>query len=109
MDNVLNDLYKLVCERKDKAVPNSYTSYLFEKGLDKILKKCGEENAEMIIAAKNNDSVELKNEIADLIYHVVVLCAESGLGWSEVEEALSERGKKVGNLKKFHNIENDML
>ena len=106
---VFNNLYEIICERRNNPVPNSYTGYLFEKGLDKILKKCGEESAEMIIAAKNSDSMELKNEIADLIYHVMVLCAECGLEWNEVEEILNERGKKTGNLKQFHNSENDML
>ncbi|MCL2018353.1 MAG: phosphoribosyl-ATP diphosphatase [Oscillospiraceae bacterium] len=109
MNETLNNLYELVIERRQNSEPNSYTSYLFEKGLDKILKKCGEECSEMIIAAKNGDNDELKNEISDLIYHVIVLCAEQGLEWREVEEVLSARGKKSGNLKKFHNSENDML
>ncbi|MCL2107976.1 MAG: phosphoribosyl-ATP diphosphatase [Oscillospiraceae bacterium] len=107
--SVLSNLYELVCERRNSPAPNSYTGYLFEKGLDKILKKCGEESAEMIIAAKNQDTLELKNEIADLIFHIVVLCAEAGLSWEEVEEVLNERAKKAGNLKQFHNSENDML
>ncbi|MCL2077648.1 MAG: phosphoribosyl-ATP diphosphatase [Oscillospiraceae bacterium] len=109
MNNIFNKLYDLTCERKNSPVSNSYTGYLFEKGLDKILKKCGEECSEVIIAAKNGDNGELKNEIADLIYHLIVLCAERGLKWSEIEEVLSERGKKTGNLKQFHNTENDVL
>ena len=109
MSGVLNGLYSLTLERKESPVPNSYTSYLFEKGLDKILKKCGEECSEMIIAAKNADNDELKNEISDLLYHIVVLCAERGLEWGEVEEVLEQRGKKTGNLKEFHNKENDIL
>lgn len=111
--SVLKGLYELICERRNNPAPNSYTGYLFEKGLDKILKKCGEESAEMIIAAKNSESdpggTELKNEVADLIYHIMVLCAECGLDWEEVEKTLDERGKKTGNLKQFHNSENDML
>jgi len=109
MNDVLNSLYELVSERRKNSEPNSYTSYLFEKGLDKILKKCGEECSEMIIAAKNTDNAELKNEIADLIYHIIVLSVECGLEWRDIEEVLSSRGKKAGNLKQFHNSENDML
>ena len=73
----------------------------FSKGQDKILKKCGEECSEMIIAAKNDDKTELSNEIADLFYHVLVLCAEKGLPFSEVEAVLEERRQKIGNLKQF--------
>jgi len=109
MNDTFNGLYELISERRQRPEPNSYTSYLFEKGLDKILKKCGEECSEMIIAAKNADNMELKNEISDLIYHMIVLCVECGLEWREVEDVLSERGKKSGNLKQFHNSENDML
>ena|GEM_PF-171147 len=99
--NVIQDLYKIVLERKQVKEEGSYTCYLFEKGIDKILKKCGEESAEMIIAAKNADNDELKNEIADLVYHVLVLCAESGLEWGEVEQVLRERRDKIGNLKQI--------
>jgi phosphoribosyl-ATP pyrophosphohydrolase len=97
--NIIQELYRLVLERKNGSEEGSYTGYLFEKGLDKILKKCGEECSEVIIAAKNSDNAELKNEIADLLYHVLVLCAERELQWSEVEEVLTERRNKIGNLK----------
>jgi phosphoribosyl-ATP pyrophosphohydrolase len=66
----------------------------------------------MIIAAKNvenENNDELKNEIADLIYHIIVLCVECDVEWSEIENILGNRGKKAGNLKKFHNTENDLL
>ena len=109
MSDVLNELYTTVCERRGNAAPNSYTSYLFEKGLDKILKKCGEECSEVIIAAKNSDNEELKNEISDLLFHLIVLCAERGLEWNEVEEVLRGRSKKTGNLKQFRDTENDIL
>lgn len=102
MDNVFKSLYKTVLDRKENPAEGSYTCYLFEKGLDKILKKCGEECTEMVIAAKNSDNNELKNEIADLIYHIMVLCIESGLEWREVEAVLEERRQKLGNLKQFH-------
>ncbi len=103
--NVLMDLYDTVVERKDNKQEGSYTCYLFEKGIDKILKKCGEECTEMVIAAKNKDNDELKNEIADLIYHIMVMCVESGLDWNEVEAVLAERSNKTGNLKQFHTVD----
>ena len=103
--NVLMDLYETVVERKDNKQEGSYTCYLFEKGIDKILKKCGEECTEMVIAAKNKDNDELKNEIADLIYHIMVMCVDRGLDWTEVEAILAERSNKAGNLKQFHTVD----
>lgn len=101
MSNVLSDLYNIVMSRKENFEEGSYTCYLFSKGQDKILKKCGEECSEMIIAAKNNDNIELANEISDLLYHILVLCVEKGLPYSEVEAVLEERRQKIGNLKNF--------
>lgn len=100
--SVLGDLYEVVTDRKSNPQEGSYTCYLFDQGIDKICKKCGEECTEMVIAAKNNDNNELKNEIADLFYHVMVLCAQQGLDVAEVESVLEERSHKIGNLKKFH-------
>ena len=100
--NVLQDLYEVVLERKATFQEDSYTCYLFSKGEDKILKKCGEECSETIIASKNNDNTELANEISDLLYHILVLCAEKNLPWSDVEAVLEERRAKIGNLKTFH-------
>jgi phosphoribosyl-ATP pyrophosphohydrolase len=100
-NNVFEELESVVLGRKENMTEGSYTCYLFEQGVDKILKKCGEECSEMIIAAKNNDNVELKNEISDLLYHIMVLCANQGLPFAEVMGILDERAKKVGNLKKF--------
>lgn len=102
MNDTLSGLYEVVKERQNNPQEGSYTCYLFEKGLDKILKKCGEECSEMIIAAKNQDNDELKNEISDLVYHVLVLMAERGLPLEEVQAVLEERRQKIGNLKKFH-------
>ena len=102
MSNVLQDLYQIVLDRKENYEEGSYTCYLFSKGQDKILKKCGEECSEMIIAAKNDDKIELSNEIADLFYHVLVLCAEKNLPYSDIEAVLEERSHKIGNLKNFH-------
>ena len=70
---VLTNLYKTIEHRRDHPVENSYTCYLLDKGIDKILKKVGEECAETIIAAKNGDNEELKNEISDLVYHLMVM------------------------------------
>ena len=102
MNDTLAGLYEVVKDRQNNPQEGSYTCYLFEKGLDKILKKCGEECSEMIIAAKNQDNDELKNEISDLVYHVLVLMAVRGLPPEDVQAVLEERRQKIGNLKKFH-------
>lgn len=101
-NNVLQGLYQVVLSRQQTKEEGSYTCYLFEKGIDKILKKCGEECTEMVIAAKNKDNDELANEICDLLYHMLVMMAERGLQWSEVEAILEQRRQKIGNLKTFH-------
>ncbi len=89
---VLDSLYALVESRKHERPEGSYTSYLFEQGLDKILKKVGEESAETIIAAKNDDRDALVKESSDLLYHLVVLLVERGVSLGEVgEELLSRR------------------
>ena len=85
------DLYNIVLDRKNNPKEGSYTSYLFEKGQDKILKKIGEEAAEVIIAAKNNDKTELSNELADLMYHITVLMVEQGLKVADVANVLAQR------------------
>lgn len=102
MTDSFKEMYEVIQNRRENPQEGSYTCYLFEKGLDKILKKCGEECTEMVIAAKNKDNDELANEINDLFYHVAVLMAERGLSVEEVDEIMSERSKKIGNLKQFH-------
>ena len=107
---VYEEIFEVIKARKaayenGSAQENSYTCYLFEKGVDKICKKVGEEAAETIIAAKNADNNELANEINDLLYHVMVLAAERGLEWSDVEKILGERNEKIGNLKQFHQVD----
>ena len=97
---LLQDLYKLVQERKDQRPEGSYTTYLFNSGLDKILKKVGEESAETIIAAKNADAEEgreqLTAEISDLLYHLIVLMVEREVSLQDILTELSERaGKSV--------------
>jgi len=104
-DNVLNELYAVVADRKINPEEGSYTCYLFEKGLDKILKKVGEECAETIIAAKNGDNEELKNEISDLLYHLIVMMNERGLELADVLGELDERSKKIGNLKVMKTVD----
>ena len=84
-------LYKLLEGRKAKMPEGSYTSYLFEKGLDKILKKVGEECTEVIIAAKDQDKKETIYEIADLAYHVMVLMVQNGISLDEVTKELASR------------------
>lgn len=96
------DMYDVVVNRRNDPQEGSYTCYLFEKGLDKILKKCGEECTEMVIAAKNADKEELSNEINDLLYHMVVLMVECGVSVDDVEKIMEERAAKIGNLKQFH-------
>ena len=102
MNETLQGLYEVVLSRKADPQEGSYTCYLFEKGLDKILKKCGEECTEMVIAAKNNDPEELANEICDLVYHMMVLMVQQNLPLDDVIAILEERRKKIGNLKQFH-------
>lgn len=88
---VIDELYGVIEDRKANPKEGSYTNYLFEKGIDKILKKVGEESAEVIIAAKNASRDELRYEAADLIYHLLVLLSEAGLRPSEVLAELEHR------------------
>jgi len=90
----LDTLYALVESRKRERPEGSYTTYLFDQGLDKILKKVGEESAETIIAAKNDDLTALVKESSDLLYHLVVLFVERGLSLERVRDELVSRGKK---------------
>ena len=89
--SVFGELYATVIDRKNDSSEGSYTNYLFDKGLDKILKKVGEEAAETIIAAKNQDRQELIGETGDLIYHLTVMLAEKGISMDEIEQELKSR------------------
>jgi len=91
---VLDDLFRLIENRKRELPQDSYTTYLFNEGLDKILKKIGEESSETIIAAKNEDKHALVSETADLLYHLLVLLVERGVSLDEVRDELSERRKE---------------
>ena len=99
------ELYDVVLQRKNEPQEGSYTCYLFEKGLDKILKKIGEESAETIISAKNKNNTETVGEICDLLYHLVVLMVEQGISYSEIEAELNKRSEKIGNLKQMKNTD----
>lgn len=109
-------LFSVVKSRKNSSTEGSYTCYLFEKGLDKILKKCGEECSEVLIAAKNlwaetkgnekEDEEKLltlkqdvREELCDLLYHLTVLMVQQEINWQEINDILQQRSRKIGNLK----------
>lgn len=88
---VFEDVYEVIRDRKVNPKEGSYTNYLFDKGVDKILKKVGEEATEIVIAAKNPNPNEIKYEISDFLYHVMVLMVEKGVTWSDITEDLAKR------------------
>ncbi len=88
---VFEDVYGIISDRKKNPKDGSYTNYLFEKGIDKILKKVGEEATEIVIAAKNPDAEEIKYEISDFLYHVMVLMVEKGVTWEDITQELAQR------------------
>jgi phosphoribosyl-ATP pyrophosphohydrolase/phosphoribosyl-AMP cyclohydrolase len=88
---VFEDVYSVIMDRKEHPKEGSYTNYLFDKGIDKILKKVGEECTEIVIAAKNPDADEMRYEISDFLYHLMVLMAERGLVWKDITDELADR------------------
>lgn len=102
MNDTLAKLYAVVQDRKANPQEGSYTCYLFDKGLDKILKKVGEECSETIIAAKNGVQADTVGEISDLIYHLTVMMVQENIPLEAVLEELDRRSQKIGNLKQFH-------
>ena len=88
---VFEEVFDVIKDRKVHPKEGSYTNYLFDKGIDKILKKVGEECAEIIIAAKNPDKEEIKYEISDFLYHAMVLMVEKGVTWEEITRELVRR------------------
>ena len=88
---VFEDVYHVILDRKVHPKEGSYTNYLFDKGIDKILKKLGEEATEIVIAAKNPDKEEIKYEISDFLYHMMVLMAEKDVSWEEITRELARR------------------
>lgn len=97
MKQEIDELYQAVLKRQQNPVKGSYTDYLFDKGLDKILKKVGEEATEVIVAAKNPDKSEIVYETADLLYHLMVLLVEQGVSFDQIKEEL---GKREGLMSK---------
>ena len=105
MNDTLKALEAVIQARKADPQEGSYTSYLFGQGLDKILKKVGEECAETIIAAKNDVPSDTVGEISDLIYHLLVMMAEKGIPLEDVMAELDRRAQKIGNLKQFKQVD----
>lgn len=108
MEETIKGLYEIVQSRKDNAGEGSYTAYLFEQGLDKILKKVGEECVEVVIASKNLEAAtgdkskeieDFNNEICDLVYHLLVLMADRDISLEGPQRILEKRRQKSGNLK----------
>lgn len=95
----LKDIEATIANRAESSDEKSYTNYLLNEGIDKIAKKFGEEAFEVVIGAKNNDKEEVKNEAADVLYHLGVLLYQSGVSISDVEEVLSARHTKNNNFK----------
>lgn len=102
VNDSIKNLYKVIADRKNNPMEGSYTCYLFDEGLNKILKKCGEECSEVIIASKDDDPESLKNEICDLLYHLVVLMVDRGIRLDEIDDILEERRQKIKNRKVPH-------
>lgn len=107
MNDTLQSLYAVVRDRKQNPQEGSYTCYLFGQGLDKILKKVGEECAETIIAAKNDVPADTVGEVSDLIYHLLVMLAEKGIPVNDVLAELDRRAQKIGNLKKMKQVDKE--
>ena len=105
MIDILRSEFLTVKDRQKEKLDGSYTCYLLEKGTDKILKKCGEECSEMIIAAKNKDKEELTLEISDLLYHIAVLMANEDISIEMLEDEFIKRHQKDKNLKQFHEVD----
>ncbi|MGL4991289.1 MAG: phosphoribosyl-ATP diphosphatase [Sarcina sp.] len=99
MENMLEELYKVILDKKNSDDEKSYTTYLFRSGKDKILKKFIEEAGEVLIASKNNNKNEQIEEFADLIYHMLVLMNSLDITLEEIDECLYKRSEKVGNFK----------
>ena len=107
MNDTLAKLYQVVLDRKSNPQEGSYTCYLFDKGLDKILKKVGEECSETIIAAKNGVESDTVGEISDLIYHLMVMMAQQGIPLDDVMAELERRSLKIGNLKTMKQVDRE--
>lgn len=99
LKSIVEQLYGIIEERKENPIEGSYTSYLFKEGLDKILKKIGEESSEIIIGAKNNSKDEVVYETCDLVYHLLVLMVQQGIDINDLVKELEKRRLKICNKK----------
>ena len=105
--NSFEQMEAVIAQRRAEPQENSYTCYLFDKGLDKILKKVGEECAETIIAAKNDVPADTVGEISDLIYHLMVMMVERDIPLEDVMAELHRRSLKIGNLKVMKQVDRE--
>lgn len=101
----LDALYQLILDRKNNPKEGSYTDYLFTKGLDKILKKVGEESTEVVVAAKNESDDDFIYEVADLAYHVLVLMVDRGISVDQIKRELAEREGLMSKTKERRDIQ----
>lgn len=99
MEDTLKVLYKRIIDRKENNEEGSYTSYLFSKGKEKILKKIGEECTEVVISSLNDDKEQQVNEVCDLTYHLLVLLAELNIPLESIDRELNKRSNKLNNFK----------
>lgn len=88
---VFEDVYSVISDRKEHPKDASYTNYLLEQGIDKILKKMSEEHIELLLAAKNPNLEEIKYEISDYLYHLMIMMVEKGITWEDVTQELAQR------------------
>ncbi|WP_137624641.1 phosphoribosyl-ATP diphosphatase [Lactiplantibacillus pingfangensis] len=102
----MEELYAMIAERQKSPKKGSYTDYLFTEGLDKILKKVGEESTEVVVAAKNPDDGQLVYETADLFYHVLVLLVQRGVSYDQIKAELAKREGKMSDFKDRPEIKN---
>lgn len=99
MSSQIEEEYKSILERKQNPEEGSYTAYLFNKGLEKILKKVGEESTEVVISSLGTNKEDQVGEICDLTYHVLVLMAELNISLEDINNELKKRSQKTGNFK----------
>ena len=102
MNDTLQSLYDVVADRKEHPQEKSYTCYLFQEGLDKILKKVGEACALLLIAGKDQNREKIAEETGDLLYHLMAMMICKGITADDLAEELERRSGKTGNLKTFH-------
>ena len=107
MSDCIREVYETIVDRRDHPSDNSYTRYLFDQGVDKILKKVGKECAEVIIAAKNGKKEDTVGEISDLLYHLTVMMVNENIPLDDVRAELNRRHGKTGNLKIFHKVDHN--